>query len=265
VAKRGTRAEWSARARSFGAVASEYDRVRPSYPEQLADDVVAELPGSDVVEVGAGTGKATALFASRGLRVTCVEPDDEMAAVLARNCARWPNVEIVTASYEEWTPTRQYDGLYAAQSWHWTSPELRYRTAARALREGGVLALFWNGTDWDRTPLAQVIDDVYRRHGLLRDDRPKPSTDPNRWPLDELDALPTFRGVELRTYRSTATYSAQEWCDYAASTSEHLILEQSRNAALLADLRLALESAGGVVEIARHCDLFLARRSAVSA
>ena len=257
--------EWATRARSFGAVAREYDRVRPSYPEQLVDEVVAELPGIDVVEVGAGTGKATALFAARGLRITCVEPDDAMAAVLAENCASWPDVEIVTASFEDWTPTRRHDGVYAAQSWHWTTPEHRYRNAARALREGGVLALFWNGTDWDQTPLAEVIDNVYRRHGLLRDDRPKPSRDPTQWPLDELQALPTFSGVELRTYRSTATYSTDEWCDYAASTSEHLILDPARNAALLADLRRTLDREGGVVEIARHTDLFLARRTARSA
>lgn len=261
----GKKSEWATRARSFGAVAREYDRVRPSYPEALADDVAAELPGPSVVEVGAGTGKATVLLAARGLHITCLEPDDGMAAVLADNCSALPNVEIVVSSFEDWRPARLYDGLYAAQSWHWTTPDRRYRNAARALRESGLLALFWNGTDWDRTPLAEVIDNVYRRHGLLRDDRPKPSRDPGKWPLDELQSLQSFSDVELRTYRSTATYSAEEWCDYAASTSEHLILEPARNAALLTDLRRTLDREGGVVEIARHCDLFLARRTMVAA
>lgn len=261
----GKKSEWATRARSFGAVAREYDRVRPSYPEALADDLAAELPGPSVVEVGAGTGKATVLLAGRGLHITCLEPDDGMAAVLADNCSALPNVEIVVSSFEDWRPARLYDGLYAAQSWHWTTPDRRYRNAARALRESGLLALFWNGTDWDRTPLAEVIDNVYRRHGLLRDDRPKPSRDPGKWPLDELQSLQTFSDVELRTYRSTATYSAEDWCDYAASTSEHLILEPGRNAALLADLRRTLDREGGVVEIARHCDLFLARRTMVAA
>jgi SAM-dependent methyltransferase len=265
VTIRPARGEWATRARSFGAVAREYDRARPSYPDALVDDVVAELPGRDVVDVGAGTGKATVLFAARGLRITCIEPDDGMAAVLAENCSALPEVEIVVSSFEEWQPTRLYDGLYAAQSWHWTAPEHRYRNAARSLREGGVLALFWNGTDWDRTPLAEVIDNVYRRHGLLRDDRPKPSRDPGQWPLGELRALDTFSDIELRTYPSTATYTSQEWCDYAASTSEHLILEPGRNAALLADLRRTIDREGGTVEISRHCDLFMARRSATPA
>src|SRR5690349_24517239 len=51
------------RARSFGAAAADYDRYRPRYPDQLVDDVVAVVPGRRVVEVGAGTGIATAAFA----------------------------------------------------------------------------------------------------------------------------------------------------------------------------------------------------------
>src|SRR2546430_12182297 len=76
------------RARSFGAVAADYDRYRPRYPDQLADDVVAALPGRRVLEVGAGTGIATAAFAARGMAMTCVEPDAEMAAVLLGELTR---------------------------------------------------------------------------------------------------------------------------------------------------------------------------------
>lgn len=75
------------RARSFGAAAANYDRYRPRYPEQLVDDVVAMVPGRRVLEVGAGTGIATAAFAARGVSMTCVEPDPEMAAVLSAKLA----------------------------------------------------------------------------------------------------------------------------------------------------------------------------------
>ena len=50
------------RALSFGAVAENYDRYRPSYPPQLVDDVCALLPGRRMVEIGAGTGIATGQF-----------------------------------------------------------------------------------------------------------------------------------------------------------------------------------------------------------
>src|SRR6266704_1401056 len=55
------------RARSFGAAGADYDKYRPRYPDQLVDDVVAVLPGRHVLEVGAGTGIATAAFVGGGM------------------------------------------------------------------------------------------------------------------------------------------------------------------------------------------------------
>ena len=105
---------------TFGSVADRYERYRPTYPTALIDDVVALLPGQRLVEIGAGTGKATRLWAARDLDITAVEPDAAMAAVLARQCADQPRVRIVVASFESWQPDGRYDGLVAAQSWHWT-------------------------------------------------------------------------------------------------------------------------------------------------
>jgi hypothetical protein len=45
----------------FGAVADVYDRVRPGYPAEIAAAIVAHhgrVP-TRIVEIGAGTGKAT--------------------------------------------------------------------------------------------------------------------------------------------------------------------------------------------------------------
>ena len=82
----------------FGEVAELYDRHRPTYPAELIDDLVA-LAGLDasrpVLEVGAGTGKATVLFAQRGIPVLAIEPSPEMAAIAGRAAAgRAGSVEI---------------------------------------------------------------------------------------------------------------------------------------------------------------------------
>jgi len=55
----------------------------PTIRSSLIADIVALLPGNRVVEIGAGTGKATAALIAAGLVVTCVEPDPAMAAMLA--------------------------------------------------------------------------------------------------------------------------------------------------------------------------------------
>src|SRR5690349_11023344 len=136
------------RARSFGAAAADYDRYRPRYPDQLADDVVAALPGRHVLEVGAGTGIATAAFAARGMAMTCVEPDAEMAAVLSAKLAG-ADLRLAVATFEEWSAARPagavgFDGLISGQAWHWTDPSTRWADAGAAVASGGVIALFWN-------------------------------------------------------------------------------------------------------------------------
>ncbi|TMK72759.1 MAG: hypothetical protein E6G50_03410, partial [Actinobacteria bacterium] len=52
------------------------------------------LVGSRVLEVGAGIGTFTVAFAARGLDVTAVEPDAELAAVLEERVRGLENVTV---------------------------------------------------------------------------------------------------------------------------------------------------------------------------
>lgn len=57
---------------SFDGVAVAYDDGRPNYPVGLVDAILGacDRPVRDVLEIGAGTGKATSDFASKDLRIT---------------------------------------------------------------------------------------------------------------------------------------------------------------------------------------------------
>ena len=85
------------RALSFGAVAEAYERFRPGYPAELFDMVMAYAgqPVGTALEVGAGTGKATRLFARGGVTVTATEPDAAMLTELRKHVPS--NVETVIA------------------------------------------------------------------------------------------------------------------------------------------------------------------------
>src|SRR5918995_4633622 len=149
----------------FGEVAEIYDRVRPGYPDALVDDVIASAPETPrVLEVGAGTGKATVPLAARALEVVALEPSVEMAAVARRNCARFPRVDVTVSTFEDWPAQREaFQVLVSAQAWHWAAPEVRYRKAHLVLAPGGVLALFWNRPVWEDSVLRDALDDVYQR------------------------------------------------------------------------------------------------------
>jgi ubiquinone/menaquinone biosynthesis C-methylase UbiE len=109
--------------RTFDEDAELYDRARPGYPSEVFDDL-AKLagigPGCRVLEVGAGTGKATSPLAERGCRITAVELGADMPAVARRNLAGFESVEIVTADFETWPlPGEPFDAVVSATAFHW--------------------------------------------------------------------------------------------------------------------------------------------------
>ncbi len=129
---------------SFGAVADEYNRLRPG-PSDEALDWLLPAGAADVLEIGAGTGVLTRLLEQRVRHVTAVEPDDRMRDVLAsRNAA----VEVL-AGQAEVIPasTSSYDVVIAASAWHWVDEERAVPEVARVLRPSGRLSLVWSGPD----------------------------------------------------------------------------------------------------------------------
>ena len=127
---------------TFGTVAELYDRARPTYPAVVFDDL-AELAslgrGSRVLEIGPGTGKATAELVRRGYDVTGIELSAELAEVARRNV---PDAEILVADFEDCEPRRaDFDAICVFAAFHWIAPELRYAKPARLLRPGGTLAV----------------------------------------------------------------------------------------------------------------------------
>src|SRR5258707_4991705 len=69
--------------RVFNEVPQLYDRVRPTYPDELFADLAA-ITGMDrrssVLEVGCGTRQATRSLAALGYPVTAIQPSAGLAA-----------------------------------------------------------------------------------------------------------------------------------------------------------------------------------------
>jgi SAM-dependent methyltransferase len=133
--------------RTFNGVAGSYDRIRPDYPHELFDDLIAIaglVRGDHLVEVGSGTGKAALPLARRGFRITGIEPGLDLAAVARRNLAGL-DTEIIGERFEEWRarPGDEAALVYSATAWHWIDPAVRYRRAWEVLHPGGHLA-FWS-------------------------------------------------------------------------------------------------------------------------
>jgi SAM-dependent methyltransferase len=104
--------------------------------------LVGLTPRSRVLEVGCGTGLATASLARTGASVLAVEIGPSLASVARRRLAAFPNVRVVTASFEDWPPlAERFDLVLAAASWHWIDPTIRWEKGYDVLDARGWLAI----------------------------------------------------------------------------------------------------------------------------
>lgn len=248
----------------FGEVADDYDRVRPGYPAQLVEDVLAAAGPGPVLEVGAGTGKATVAFAARGADLTCIEPDQRMAEVLRRNV---PGVRVVVSPFEEWRPDRAYGLLVSAQAWHWVDPARRAELAWAALAPGGLFAPFWNVYLVADPGLHAALAEVDARHGLsegtshrlLARDFPDPGAFEQEWSMLGLTG-DRFTDMTSRRYDSTLSYPSARYRDLLLSTSIYRVQEPAAADAALADTLAVIDAHGGVIDFKVCTELALARR-----
>jgi len=151
------RLQFPERARSFDAWAGDYDRYRPSYPNVLFEEIQARLalPGRPrVVDLGAGTGRASLAMAALGWRVTAVEPGKPMLDVLRAQAANQGLVLATVQASAESTglDPASADLATAAQVFHWFDHPAAVTEMARIVRPGGGVALFWNVRDAQHSP-----------------------------------------------------------------------------------------------------------------
>jgi SAM-dependent methyltransferase len=253
---------------AFGEVAELYDRARPSYPDELVDDVVSLLPADArrrALDVGAGTGKATVLFAHRGLAVHALEPLPGMAALAHRNCRPYPNVTVERAEFETWDASGQaFPLLYSAQAWHWIDPELRYAKAGSVLAPGGVLAAFWNRPDRQENPLQEQIDDIYEHVApeLLPNNAIRATRSSDTWGRwhEEIGASTGFERPEVRSYPWTTEYTSREYVELLRTHSDHIMLEAKQRERLYPEIARVIDVHGGILPVAYSTRLCLARR-----
>jgi SAM-dependent methyltransferase len=152
----------SERARSFGAISDQYAQFRPPPPPEVLD-LLLPAGASAVVDVGAGTGNLTALLVQRVARVSALEPDSRMCAVLARHV---PQAAILEAAAEQMPlPDSSQDAVLASSSWHWVDARHAVPEAARVLRPGGRLGVVWTSPDREQ-------DWVRKLWSMMRPDGP---------------------------------------------------------------------------------------------
>ncbi|OZM76235.1 class I SAM-dependent methyltransferase [Pseudonocardia sp. MH-G8] len=234
-------------AESFGTDAHRYDRARPDYPEGLVARIRDGSPGSEVLDVGCGTGIAARQFQAAGCAVLGVEPDARMAEF-----ARRRGLRVEVATFEEWQPAgRTFDAVIAGQSWHWVDPAIGAVKAAAVLRPDGRLAIFGHVYE----PPAEVAEPFAHAYRRVAPESPF-SAQPARRPLDVYragyakvaDAIRRsgcFHEPEQWRFDWERTYTRDQWLDLLPTTGGLGPLPADKTAVVLDAVGTAIDSMGG--------------------
>jgi SAM-dependent methyltransferase len=253
----------------FDEDAELYDRARPGYPDALLDDLFALGgigAGSRVLEIGCGTGQATASLAARGCIVVAVELGANLARVAARNLSGYRNAEVVVSAFEDWPlPAAPFDAVVAFTAFHWVDQAVGVDKVARALRPGGVFAMVTTdhvagGTE----PFFVDVQDCYERWDpdtpaggvrLEPADRIAPATVP--------DPDGRFGPAELRRYETDIAYSTARYLDVIRTYSPTRALDDARRTGLLTCMGSLIDTRYGGLVVKRYLrQLRVAHRTA---
>jgi SAM-dependent methyltransferase len=149
----------------FGADPHAYNKARPGHPDRVYKVLVEECElehGTAVLEIGAGTGRATRRLLELGAQpLVAIEPDPALAAYLVDTLHGGLDV-LVVALEDSSLSEASFDLAVAASSFHWIEEEPGLAKVFGALRPGGWWAMWWTlfGDDSRPDPFLVAVDHI---------------------------------------------------------------------------------------------------------
>jgi ubiquinone/menaquinone biosynthesis C-methylase UbiE len=245
----------------FDEIVLNYDKTRPEYPKKLFDDIfdfVGSKKGKKALEIGAGTGKATAPFLDMGYNVTAIEIGANMADFLQNKFKGYKNFCVINAAFEDISlDDDNFDLIYAGSAFHWIDAKIGVPKVMRLLRNNGVFALFrYNLMPAIGEALYEAVQAVYEKyyHSYYKGkNRPTkrtyadfetPSENLNNFGFENLNMY-GFRDVSKKFYDAALLFNADEYVSYLNTMSDNRHLPENNRTKLYSGIKEAILLNGG--------------------
>jgi SAM-dependent methyltransferase len=211
----------------------------------VVDALVAALPGRDVIDLAAGSGKLTRDLVGRGLDVVAVEP------LAQRRAAIKPPARALEGTAQAIPlPAACADAVAIAQAFHWFAGPAALAEIHRVLRPGGVLALLWNRrlAEGAQAALEELLAPVGSpTAGYARED----------W-RSAFDVDRHFGALRTQVFDNEQVLDADELAQHVGARAFVAELEDAERVPLLDAVRAL--AADGPVTLRFRAELHIARR-----
>lgn len=250
---------------TFNSAAAAYDRMRPTYVQELYDDVFAYgsiASGCKSLEVGPGTGQATKPVLDAGVSVTAVELGDNLAAFCAEKYRDYPGFSVVNADFAKFeAPENTYDLVFSASAFHWIPEEIGYTKVFSMLKPGGVFARFANHPwkDKGNEALHEAIQVYYAKYMPRSKFSPEYSMADARAKAD-IGEKYGFTDIQYKLYKRIRTFNADEYIELLHTYSDHIALPEEFKKPFHEGIHNAIETHGGKITLYDTIDLQLYRK-----
>ena len=220
----------------FDSIADVYNAGRPSYPDELFDDLLSriEIPtgtAPEVLEIGCGTGQASRSLLEHGCIVTAVELGPRLAEKAQENLAAFGDrFHVIVGDFEKvQLPAASFDLVASASAFHWIDPTVGLPKVVDLLRPTGMLALWGMGnsrSDADNSFFDEVRA-IYDELGAPRRSDGgwrRPDGTPREAATIEESGL--YGPVEIHRYPRDITYAKDHYLQLVASHSRFQIMPE---------------------------------------
>lgn len=252
---------------NYNSIAEEYENTRPNYPAKLFEKLLTNtrINGlSNLLEIGAGTGKATMPLAQKGFNIDCIEIEPRMAEILEDKSYIYPKVNVIVNSFESWNNDRKkyYDLIYSAQAFHWIDEKTKYKKCYELLNSYGQIALFWYLSVFDRDEILHTINSIFSDYDTgysyesLKDI--ESFLERERDKLSESEYFKDIKSITLEPTKISQT--AKEFVNRFNTTSAYASLCNESQQKINKDLFNAVEKMGGSISTEIHYIMLIADR-----
>ncbi len=231
--------------RTFDREALLYNKARPHYPAELFDrmiEVTGIQPGDNLLEIGPGTGQATAPLLERGFHIVGVELGEHLADVARHELRHYPNVEIRVGGFEdaEFDP-HSFRMIFSATAFHWIKPEVKYAKTHELLIPGGHLAIIHTNHISD-----QKGDRYHERSQAIYNRYWPPGKDPHHLPVPNDIKPPEFDEklfdlIHFQVFPLTIRYSAEQYTELLDTYSPTLSLPEPERTKFLGEIKRLID------------------------